>query len=106
MLRLNATEPLNRNFDALWFGSLYFLNNMNSMLIGFLFYFGLILLLVLIDPFQGRCGRKLSSLTEKLRGMLFYNFIISMMTESYSLMSVCCMIGLYKISFGSSGEII
>jgi len=51
MLRLNATEPMNRNFDALGFGSLYFLNNMNSMLIGFLLYFGMILLLALIDPF-------------------------------------------------------
>jgi hypothetical protein len=50
MLNLNATEPLNPNFDALGFGSLYFLNNMNLMLIGFLFYFGMILFLVLIDP--------------------------------------------------------
>ena len=52
MLRLNATEPLNPNFEALGFGSLYYLNNMNSMLIGFLVYFGMILLLMLIDPFQ------------------------------------------------------
>jgi hypothetical protein len=35
--------------------------------------------------------------------MLFYNFIISMMTESYSLMSVCCMIGFYNIKFDSPG---
>ena len=38
--------------------------------------------------------------------MLFYNFIISMMTESYSLMSVCTMIGCFKISFASIGEIV
>lgn len=38
--------------------------------------------------------------------MLFYNFIISMMTESYSLMSVCVMISFYKISFASPGEIV
>jgi hypothetical protein len=38
--------------------------------------------------------------------MLFYNFIVSMMTESYSLMSVCTMIGLFKISLASFGEII
>ena len=38
--------------------------------------------------------------------MLFYNFIVSMMTESYSLMSVCTIIGLFKISFASFGEII
>lgn len=107
MLRLNATEPLNQNFEALGFGSLYFLNNMNSMLIGFLVYFGMILLLMMIDPLQTRCHKlKLSTVTEKLRGMLFYNFIVSMMTESYSLMSVCTMIGLFKINFSSVGEII
>jgi hypothetical protein len=107
MLRLNATEPLNPNFEALGFGSLYFLNNMNSMLIGFLVYFGMILLLMMIDPLQTRCRKlKLSTVTEKLRGMLFYNFIVSMMTESYSLMSVCTMIGLFKISLSSYGEII
>ena len=52
ILRLNTTEPLNPNFEFLGFGSLYFLNNMNSMLIGFLVYFGMISLLMLIDPFQ------------------------------------------------------
>jgi hypothetical protein len=52
MLSLKETEPLNRNFDALGFGSLYFLNNMNSMLIGFLIYFTMVFFLILVDPFQ------------------------------------------------------
>ena len=78
---------------------------MNSMLIGFLFYFGMILLLIVADQLHLRC-RKISSVTERLRSMLFYNFIISMMTESYSLMSVCCMIGLFKIGFTSFGDIV
>jgi hypothetical protein len=103
MLRLEESEPLNSNFDALGFGSIYFLNNMNSLLIGFLAYFGLIAFLMLIDICQGRC-EKLSSLTEYLRSLLFYNFIISTLTESYSMMSLCCMIGLSKISFASFGE--
>jgi len=95
MLHLNATEPLNPNFEALGFSSLYFLNNMNSMIIGFLVYLVMILLLILIDPFQYRCRKtKLSTVTERLRSLLFYNFIVSMMTESYSLMSVCTVIGL------------
>ncbi len=51
MLNLEESKSLNPNFEALGFGSLYFLNNMNSMLIGFLVYFGMILLLMLIDPF-------------------------------------------------------
>jgi hypothetical protein len=75
LLSLKQTEPISPNFDALGFGSIYFLNNMNSMLIGFLFYFCMILLLILIDPFH-RCCRKLSKVTERLRNLLFYNFII------------------------------
>ena len=38
--------------------------------------------------------------------MLFYNYIVSMMTESYSLMSLCTIIGLFKISFASFGDIV
>lgn len=78
---------------------------MNSMLVGFFFYFAMIIVLILVDPFQERC-RSLHKLTEYLRSMLFYNFIVSMMMESYSLMSVCCMISLFKISFASTGEIV
>ena len=107
MLRLPESQPLNSNFDELGFGSMYFLNNMNSMLVGFAFYFAMIVLLVLIDPFQDRCGkRKLASVTEYLRSLLFYNFIVSMMMESYSLMSVCCMISLSDVSFASTGQIV
>ena len=105
LLRLEESEPLNSNFNELGFGSLYFLNNMNSMLVGFLCYFLLILLLLLIDPCQERCRKgRLSSMTDYLRSLLFYNFFISTMTESYSLMSVCCMIGLFSVSFASFGQ--
>jgi hypothetical protein len=31
--------------------------------------------------------------------MLFYNFILSMLTESYSMIAVCCMIGLNRVTF-------
>ena len=71
---------------------------MNSLLLGFALYFLLVLLLLLIDPIRGRC-RILASLGEKLRHSLFYNLILSMLTESYSIIAICCMIGLNKIGF-------
>jgi hypothetical protein len=74
-LNLKESESLNPNFNALGFDSIYFLNNMNSMVIGFMSYFIMILLLLLLDPFQS-CSRKISSITEPIRKLLFYNFII------------------------------
>jgi hypothetical protein len=48
ILKLNSTEPLNENFNAIGFESMYFLNNMGSLLIGFLIYFfGLLAILCL-----------------------------------------------------------
>ena len=59
LLNLKESESLNPNFSALGFDSIYFLNNMNSMVIGFLSYFIMILLLLLLDPFQS-CSRRIS----------------------------------------------
>jgi hypothetical protein len=98
VLRLNETEPFNHNFNQLGFASLYFLNNMNSLLLGFAFYLFLVLLLLLIDPLRGKY-KSLASLGEKLRQNLFYNLILSMLTESYSIIAICCMIGLNKLGF-------
>ena len=48
LLNLNETEPLNANFEAIGFQSMYFLNNMGSLTIGFLIYFvGLLAILCL-----------------------------------------------------------
>ncbi len=105
MLHLNQTEPLNQNFKSLGFGSLYFLNNMNSILLGFNFYFSLVLLLFIVDRVQFRF-KILSPLAERLRHMLFYNLILSMLTESYSMIAICSMIGLNKLSAESFGDFI
>jgi hypothetical protein len=39
VLKLNETIPFNENFAAIGFESIYFMNNMGSLLIGFLIYF-------------------------------------------------------------------
>ena len=78
---------------------------MNSLLLGFIFYIWLVLLLLVIDSCKGRNFR-LVRLGERLRHMLFYNLILSMLTESYSIIALSCMIGLNKLSFSSYGETI
>jgi hypothetical protein len=76
---------------------------MNSLLLAFNFYFMLVLLIFFVDRLQVKYKR-LTNLGERLRHMLFYNLILSMLTESYSMIAMCCMIGLNKISFHNYGE--
>lgn len=104
-LNLNETEGLNSNFDDLGFSSLYFMNNMGTMLIAFLFYFVLVFLLWLVSswvPNRPRLGR----LYERIRTSLFYNSFISMMMESYAVIAICVMINLEYIVWDSYGKIV
>ena len=76
---------------------------MNSLLLAFNFYFMLVLLIFFVDRLQVKYKR-LTNLGKRLQHMLFYNLILSMLTESYSMIAMCCMIGLNKISFHNYGE--
>ena len=76
---------------------------MNSLLLAFNFYFMLLLLIFFVDRLQVKYKR-LTNLGKRLQHMLFYNLILSMLTESYSMIAMCCMIGLNKISFNNYGE--
>jgi len=71
---------------------------MNSLLLGFTFYFSLVLLNLMVDRLQVKY-KKLSKISRQLQKMLFYNLILSMLTESYSMIAICTMIGLNKLSF-------
>lgn len=53
-----------------------------------------------------RYSARMAKSYDKLRSALFYNTFVSMMTESYSMVSLCCLIGFNKISFQSSGQIV
>ena len=57
ILKLNKTEPLDANFDALGFQSMFFLNNLGSMSFVFVIYFAVILLLLVVDLFVHRSIR-------------------------------------------------
>lgn len=103
LLHLKKTKPLNENFNKLGFESLWFLNNMGSLMIGFFLYAIAIIVLKILEQFTER-SEKIKSFYEKLRSALFYNTLVAIFTESYSLMCVCCMINFTNISFKSFGE--
>lgn len=84
---------------------MYFLNNMGAMILGFIIYaLGLLALALmdLVNPVSPRVAR----VSENLRAILFYNYIIGMMNESYSQITVCSFIGFYAIKFNTYGNAI
>lgn len=102
-LILEETEPLNSNFDSLGFSSMYFTNNLGTLLLAFLFYFVSVFFCWLLSfwvPNRPRVAR----VYENLRASLFYNSFVSMMTESYAVMAVCVMINLEYIVWDSWGK--
>jgi hypothetical protein len=105
VLNLNETRPFNQNFNAIGLESKYFLNNMNTLLLGFYTYFALVLINIVVDRLQVKYKR-LSNLAERLRHMLFYNLIITLLTESYMMIAVSCMIGLTKLTANNFGDFI
>ena len=105
ILNLNETEPVNANFEAIGLQSIYFLNNMGSLLIGFMIYFVGLTVIFILQPFLNK-KTWINKYFVKLKKMLLYNSIVAMMMESYSLICVSCLIACYNISFQSPGKIV
>ena len=103
VLNLNETEPVNANFEAIGFQSIYFLNNMGSLIIGFLIYFAALITIFILQTFLNK-KPWINKYFMRLKKMFLYNSFVAMMIESYSLICVCCLIGCYNISFKSPGE--
>ena len=75
---------------------------MGSLGLIFVIYVLAILLLFCIKPCRDK-NKHVSKLSIRLTHTLFYNSYISIMTESYSLIAVCCCISFSIISFDSYG---
>ena len=104
-LQLNATLPFNENFAAIGFESIYFMNNMGSLLIGFVIYLAGVFIILLLSLFLSGRSR-LKRYFIKLKKVFLYNQFVGMMMESYSNICACCMIACFNISFASYGEIL
>ena len=76
---------------------------MGSLILAFVFYFIGLLFLNCINPFikKSKC---LESFSNSLKKSLLYESMIATIIQSYSQISICCLIGLSVISFKTYGE--
>ena len=98
ILDLQPTEPINENFEAVGFESIYLLNNMGTLAIAYLIWAVAAIITLFLKLFMDT-SKKIKKAYHKLRKKLFFNSLISLFLESYSLISVCCLINMSFISF-------
>jgi len=92
LLQLEPAQPVNSNFEAVGFESVFLLHNLGSLLLVFLYYLVVILVMKILEC-MGE-NEKAQKWAGNLRSDLFHGYMIRIMTESYSLLAVCCFINL------------
>ena len=102
LLELEPTQPINENFEAVGFESVFLLNNMGTLAIAYLIWIVTAFITLLLN-FSLQVSNKLQEVHHKLSQKLFFNSLISLFLESYSLISVCALINMSFISFESYG---
>jgi len=102
LLQIEETEPFNDNFEDLGFQSLYILNNMGTMIFFYAAFPFLVLLQKLLFRLRHSCNCAMNT-ARKLRRTLYYSWILTTVFESYSLISICCLIAYPSLSFETWG---
>ena len=93
---------MNENFEAVGFESIYLINNMGTVAVVYVIWILLAVFTKLLKLFRNR-SPKVNSVHAKLRRKLYYNSLISLFIESYSILAVCCLINLFFLDFSSFG---
>jgi len=102
LLDIPETEPYNESFEELGFESRYVLNNMGTMIFFYLAFPLLALLQKILFVCRKSCNCAMNT-ARKLRRMLYYSWVLTMVFESYSLIAICCLIAFPVLSFDSWG---
>jgi len=94
LLNLPPSDPVNSNFSAVGFETRYVLHNMGTLLLALVIY--------LISAIFAYTMRKMCCDIVVYRGQLwheqlFYGTLINIVTESYSIFSVSCLINVQHL---------
>lgn len=96
-------EALSENFELVGFETTYFVHNMGS-LVFFILAFPALALTAYLFKFcrQFRAIRKAKKDIEK---SIYWNYVIRLLIESYTILAVCGMINLTALEWGEPGTI-
>jgi hypothetical protein len=85
------TGAVNENFDQLGFGSGFFLYNMGTLILGILSIPALMIVCLVLQVL-GKVSNVISKLHLRLNKLLYWNHVLGVIFESYSVISMCALI--------------
>jgi len=102
LLALEPTSPINDNYNTLGFESVYYINNMGTLFLMFLIY----PIMMLVEYLLGLVAEKCDSVKKvhlAVKYSVYWNSLIRLVFESYSMIAICCLIHFEYISFSNVG---
>ena len=93
---IDDSDPINDNFDAVGFSSLFFLYNLGSMALAIVGVPIIGLVILLLKPF--RCINKVHRLHNKLRRWMMWGHPITVVFETYTVIVICSLINIVNVS--------
>jgi len=105
VLGMEATSPVDENYNAVGFESVYFINNMGTLFILFL----LCPLAMLIEYILRKMAQKwdrVLKVHQAIANKVYWTAIITLTLESYSMVVICCLIHFEYISFSGPGYVL
>ena len=94
---LAPTDPVNEKFEAVGLETLYFLHNVGSFIFVILAYMSIMLTYVVLT-LLGKFSTTMLRWATKIGEYLFWNSLITVIKESFLILTFCCLI-LLKYSF-------
>ena len=95
---MTPADPINSNFEAIGFESMYILINLGTILVLLLMFPVLIIFDVLLRLTKWNCSLKAS---KRIRKALFWNSTIRFYKESYAIILMCCFINLQYFTWNT-----
>ena len=97
------TEPINTNFETIGFESSYFLINMGTMFLFYIYYILCILIKTCLQPFATKKNKRTKKIYRKLRHTIIWGSLITLINETYAMIVLSVLINLQIVSFKTSG---
>ena len=92
--QISQTDPINTNFETIGFESSYFLNNMGTMFLFYMFYILCILVKLILQPFATKHHKRIKKFYRKLRNHVIWGSLITLINETYAIIMLSILINL------------
>ena len=101
--KISQTDPIDTNFETIGFESSYFMINMGTMFLFYIYYILCILVKICLQPFATKENKRTKKMYRKLRNNIIWGSLITLIYETYAIIILSVLINLQIVSFETPG---